>query len=355
VKVASQATLAILASGQYIKIEFWQITLANGTPYYFTSGDLAPLVVGGNTYVGGLIFVRDQLTTKAGVTVGSLEMTIEPQFDYPGGQPNIAGGTFLSQLRAGVFDNAVWLMSKGFFLPSGSDPVTANGYTYTPPASPYSPMDTSPGLVPWWAGITSKVQAGRFSADVTLDEATAILDNQQMPRNMIQAGCVHQLFDAGCTLNKSQNTYTGALTGSIAGNSAATNLTAAAFVNGYFNLGIITFTSGVLNGASFTVSTSTGPSSASITTILPFPSAPSVGDTFSIVPGCDKTFPTCGSNKFKLPSGSFGSNAAHYRGCPFVPQPETLYDGGTGSQTLSSIGTQGKPGAGSPFTGTGNR
>ncbi len=70
-------------------------------------------------------------------------------------------------------------MSKGFFLPSGSNPVTANGYTYTPPPAG-TQLDVSPGLVPWWGGITSEIQAGRYSADITLDESTAILANQQM-------------------------------------------------------------------------------------------------------------------------------------------------------------------------------
>jgi hypothetical protein len=358
-KNCSQATLSILAGGQYLKIEFWQITLpvpyAGGSApiYRFTSGEQA-LRVGGNLYNGGLIFVRDQITQKLGTAVGSLDMTIEPQFDYPGGQPLIAGGTFLSQLRAGVFDNATWLMSKGFFLPSGSNAVTANGYTYTPPAAG-TQLDTSPGLVPWWAGITSKVMAGRFSADITLDESTAILANQQMPRNMIQAGCVHQLGDAGCTVPMAHNTYTGALT--VAPTNTApylftANLASATYANNYFNLGIITFTSGVLNGASFTVSMSVASgSNTALTTIMPLPTLPSIGDTFSIRPGCDKTFGMCGSGKFKDSSGAPASFALHYRGCPFVPQPETLYDGGTGSQTLQSIGTQGTPGAGSPFSG----
>ena len=59
----------------------------------------------------------------------------------------------------------------------------------------------------------------------------------------------------------------------------------------------------------------------------------------------------CSSSKFKLPGGSFGSNILHYRGAPFVPNPETLYDGGTGSQTYASIGKQGTPIGGSTYTG----
>lgn len=342
------ATLAIVASGVALKVEFWQITLANGANYYFTTGEQNALI-SGNVYKGGLIFVRDEIRQKCGTEVGSLDMTIEPQFDYPGGQPLIAGGTFLSQARAGVLDNATWLMSKGFFLAPGSNPVTANGYTYTPPTLG-NQWDWSPGLIPWWAGITSEIQAGRSSADITLDDATSILANQQMPRNMIQAGCVHRVFDPGCTLVKAQNTYTGKLIGSIAGNSAATNLSSTAFGNGYFNQGIVTYTSGVLNGASFTVSLSVSLGGV-LTMVMPFPSAPAINDTFSILPGCDKTFPTCTSGKFVLPTGVKGSNGLHYRGAPFVPQPETLYDGGTGSQTLTSLGSQGTPSAGSPFTG----
>jgi hypothetical protein len=338
-KTASTATLAILASGQYLKIEFWSIKLNNGLTFYFTSGDGEPLTIGGNIYATGIIFVRDQITQKAGTEVGSLDMTIEPQFDRPGGQPLIAGGPFLSQLRAGVFDNAIWTLSKGFFNKM----------------QPGQQLDVSPGIVPWWQGITSNVLVGRTSAEITLDESTAILANQQMPRNMIQAGCVHRLFDFGCTVPVVQNTYTGALT--VAPTTTApylftTNLASSTFGNGFFNLGIIKFTSGVLNGVSFTVSLSVASGgNIAITTIMPLPSLPAISDTFSIQPGCDKTFPTCSSTKFKNTSGIGASFARFFRGAPFVPQPETLYDGGTGSQLLKSVGNQGSPVGGSPFTG----
>lgn len=334
-KNASAATLAILASGEYLKLEFWEIQLTSGQTYFFFSGDGEPKKIGANTYVGGLVFIRSQITQKCGTEVQSLDMTaIAPQFDYPGGQPLIAGGTFLSQLRAGVFDNAVWTMSKGFFNKM----------------QPGQQLDVSPGIVPWWQGITSMVQVGRSSAEITLDDTLSILTNQQMPRNMVQQGCIHRLGDVGCTVPLAHNTYTGAITGSITGNSFATNLTPGTFTSGFFNLGIITFTSGVLNGAQFTVSMSIS-STGTITTIMPFPSAPSAGDTFSIIPGCDKTFGMCKSGKFKNVSGTPTSFALFFRGYPFVPQPETLYDGGTGNQTQKTAGGTGGPIGGSPFTG----
>jgi hypothetical protein len=333
-KTASAATLAILAAGEYLKIEFWRIQLTSGQTYYFTDSDAAPITVGGNTYVGGLIFVRDEITQKCGTEVNSLDMTISPQFDYPGGQPLIGGGTFLSQLRAGAFDNAVWTMYKGFF----NRPTPGNQ------------LNVSPGIVPWWQGITSTAVVGRQTADVTLDDTLSVLANQQMPRNMVQQSCIHRLGDVGCTVPLANNTYSGAITSVLAGNIVNTNLTPSSFANGFFSLGVITFTSGVLNGSKFTVSLSQS-SSGQLTTIMPFPSAPSVGDTFTIIPGCDKTFATCGSGKFKNSSNVSASFTLHYRGYPFVPQPETLYDGGTGSQTLQTQGSQGTPGMGSPFTG----
>jgi uncharacterized phage protein (TIGR02218 family) len=349
-KTASPATLAILASGQYLKFEFWQIQLTSGQIYYFTSGD-SNLTVGGNQYVGGLIFVREEISQKCGTEVGSLDMTIAPQFDNPGGQPLIAGGAFLSQLRAGILDNAIWTLSKGFFLQSGSNAVEnpSTGFVYTPPAIGHQ-LDTSPGLVPWWQGITSKVEAGRQTADVTLDDTLAILANQQMPRNMIQQGCLHRFTDTGCTAPTTQNTYSGAINGTVTGNSIATNLTPGSFANGFFNLGILTFTSGVLSGSQFTVSNSVSTAGV-LTTIMPFPTAPAIADTFTVLAGCDKTFPMCKSGKFKNSSGASASFALHFRGYPFVPQPETLYDGGTGSQALSTQGSQGSPGAGSPYSG----
>jgi hypothetical protein len=85
-----------------------------------------------------------------------------------------------------------------------------------------------------------------------------------------------------------------------------------------YNLGKISFTSGVLNGQSRMIRASiyNSGSSASITVSTPFPAAPSTGDSFRIYQGCDKSWAgTNGCPKF--------SNTARFRGFPFVPQPVT--------------------------------
>lgn len=332
-KNVSPAALAIMAAGQYLKVEGWSIeitnggTLYNGTTYYYSASDTSfkagyydgSSVVSPQTFNAGWTIVRDQITQKVGIQTQTLDLYIQPQNDYPGGAPQIAGGGLLAQLGAGALDGAIWTLYKGFF----NRPTSGNQ------------LDTSPGLIKWWVGVTETGIGGRFEADITLSDLTSLL-NVQMPRNIIQAGCVHTLFDAGCTLSRAAFTATGSISGTITANSFNTGLTA---VDDYYDLGIIKFTSGVLNGSTMTVAkyAHTG---GNVRVIKPFPSLPSTGDTFSISPGCDKQQATC-TNKF--------SNLAHFRGCPYVPQPETLYDGGSTVQPTKMIGGQGGGSIGSPF------
>jgi hypothetical protein len=320
VKAASAATLAILAAGQWLKFEFYKFALPKVGTFYFTDADI-PLTIGGITYLTGLTITRSAFTQKVGLTVQSVDLTIQPQGDNPGGPVTLAGGGFLSQCRAGAFDGGIVTVSKGFF----NKPAAG------------TQLDVSPGIVPWFQGIVDQIQAGRFSVDLTINDIVQLL-NVQMPRNILQSGCVHALFDAGCTLSKAAFTSTGSITGSITANSFSTGLTQA---DGYFSLGVITFTSGVLNGSSYAIATHLN-AGGNVKSIAPWAALPIIGDTFSIVPGDDKSQATC--------SGKF-SNLPHYRGAPYVPQPETLYDGGTSATTAPSLGGQGGQGAGSPFSG----
>jgi hypothetical protein len=84
--------------------------------------------------------------------------------------------------------------------------------------------------------------------------------------------------------------------------------------SGWFTLGTITFTSGALAGRQQMIVDYTNPSgSGIIQTTPPLPVAPSAGDSFIALPGCDKTMTTC-TSKF--------SNLTNYAGLPFIPLPE---------------------------------
>lgn len=327
-KTASSATLAILAAGQWIKIEFYTFVLPKVGTFRFHNSDSGPLTIAGNTYLPGLTITRSAFTQAVGLTVQSVDLTIQPQADNPGGAVTIGGVPFLNACRSGAFDGGSVLISKGFF----NDPAAG------------VQLDVSPGIVGWFAGVINEVQAGRFSVDITVNDTLQLL-NVQMPRNILQSGCVHALYDAGCTLLKSDNTYSGTITSGVT--ALALAATALSQASGYFALGIITFTSGVLNGSAYAISAF---ASTVVTAVAPWATLPSVGDTFTITPGCDKAQATCSSAKFKI-GASFASNLPHYRGAPYVPQPETRFDGGTTATTAPSLGSQGGQGAGSPFSG----
>jgi len=324
---ASAATKAILAAGMYLKAEFYKITLIGGTILYFTSWDV-PLTVGGNLYKTGLTIHRGPISRKAGLEVQTLELTIAPQDDNPGGVVTVGGFPFLQAVNAGVFDAALILFSKGFF----NMPV--------PPAT----IDTTPGLVPCFQGEVNDATAGRFTASIKIESDSAQL-NVAMPKNVIQTGCVHSLFDAGCALVKAAFTTSGAASGTPGVLQFNTNLTQ---VNGYFDLGVVTWTSGPNSGLSFPVKSHLN-ASGQVTLAKPMPNAPAAGNTFTIVPACLKTKAAC-SNASAAVSAPF-NNLVHFRGMPFVPVPETLYDGGTSAGAAPAIAGQGGPGTGSSFGG----
>jgi len=78
---------------------------------------------------------------------------------------------------------------------------------------------------------------------------------------------------------------------------------------GWFNDGLITFSSGVLSGYSFEIASWDG-TNISLFGGAPMPFAPSPSDGFDIEPGCDKTIGTC--------SSKFG-NAANHAGESAIP------------------------------------
>jgi uncharacterized phage protein (TIGR02218 family) len=322
VKTASAATLAILAAGQYYKAELYTIAIPGGGTYRFTTAQ-TPTVVAGSTYGTGLTIQRSSVRQKAGLEVQSFSLTIIPQLDSPNAPILIEGVPLLQAVLRGILDSARITMAK-IFLTSWAD--------------------TTPGLVPWAQGRVNQVSAGRFSALISVNDDTELL-NVPMPRNLIQPGCVHTLYDAGCGLSRATFAVTGTVSGTPSVLTFNTNLTQ---VNKYFDLGVLTFTSGVNNGLSFVVKTYVN-ASGNITCVRPMPSAPAAGNTFSIVPACLKSQAAC-SNASSAAGPAF-NNLAHFRGYPYVPVPETLYDGNTQTGQSTTLGNQGGSGAGSNFSG----
>lgn len=291
----------VLATGQYSTAELYSFALAapSSTTLYFTTWD-APLTVGGNTYLTNLIITRGGITQRTGVEVQSLDLELTPQTD--GAAITLAGVPLLQACRLGYLDSCRVLMSKLFMA---------------------TPGDVSAGAVPWFQGRVRDVDAGRFSARISLESDLALL-NVAMPRNIVQTGCTHRLFDAGCTLVPASWQITGSV--STVGTDRTFITTGLTQANGWFDLGTLTWTSGVLAGLVCSVKSSLN-ASGRIEFMRQLPSAPAGGSTFTIRPGCDKRQATC-TTKF--------SNLAHYRGYPYVPSPETMYAGGGSKREVTA-------------------
>ena len=133
--------------------------------------------------------------------------------------------------------------------------------------------------------------------------------NTKLPRNTYAPGCHRTLYSAGCGVSKAAKTVAGSVTAAISRSAVASALAQA---DGYFNLGTLVFNTGANAGISRTVKSYAG---GQFVFILPLPYDPTVGDTFSVYPGCDKTQATC-TSKF--------SNLARFRGMPYIPQADTI-------------------------------
>lgn len=88
----------------------------------------------------------------------------------------------------------------------------------------------------------------------------------------------------------------------------------------FFNEGLVTFTSGVLNGMKFEIKDYEASTEMTdpqvIEFFMPLPFTPAPGDTFIIEPGCDKTLGRC----------QFYNNVVNFRGEPFIPGMDIFLD-----------------------------
>lgn len=135
---------------------------------------------------------------------------------------------------------------------------------------------------------------------------------QQTIGQLWSQGCRANLGDAECTVILSSFTDTGQVSQVTDRRIFQTNLTKA---DGIYDYGILTWTSGPNNGRQMEVK-SYLQTNGKVTLFLPMDDMVSVGETFSINEGCDKTLNICIS-KF--------NNVVNFRGEPFMPnQDEAL-------------------------------
>lgn len=294
-KPLSPQLLAMLLSDADVFVaDTYEFTLVGGGLLRYANAD-ADLTVNGKLFSAGGIQIGPYFDTsgnrgKAHWGLGTNADSL--MFDVLPGHAAVLGQPFLMACQQGTFDGAT-LRKQRLFMPTFGD--------------------TRRGPITLFSGRVAEVDVGRSKATFTVNSHMELLD-QDFPRNLYQAGCVNNLGDTACGVNL--NALAVACTVAAGSTNVLLNATLATTPTGEFDQGKVTFTSGTLNGISRSVKQALAGAPGSVTLLFPLPSAPAIGDTFNIFPGCDKTFAgTNGCPKF--------ANTARWRGEDLIPVAET--------------------------------
>lgn len=279
-KTTTTAAATLLQSSrQVFMVELYTLTLVTGTVIRWSASDV-DVTYGATTWVRGPIIERDRVTTGIGIKVESRQIKL-----FAGDGVTVLGVPLLQAARLGMLDGAMLLIQKGIT----DDPV--------------NPLL---GLVHIDEGRVGDIEINSNSVTLTVRQFIELLD-VQYPPDVYGASCLNDLYDGLCGVSKSAN----GLNLSVQSGSTNTTLMCGVSGAGVYDLGILVFTSGVNAGVQRAVKAHTA---GQLLLSFPLLDPPSVGDSFTVYKGCDKTKGTCQA-KF--------SNGAKFRGYPFVPQPET--------------------------------
>lgn len=282
------ATLALLnGASDFILADLYKITLNGGgvirwhgappsTALSFTHFGSQSAAADG-TYLAGPLIERGKITTKLGLEVATLEVTVTAN-----SSDLINGVPLIPFVTGRGLDGATVVLYRAF-LPAWGSPIT--------------------GCIIAFSGrITAIKDTSRTQFKITVSAWTVLL-NVSMGPDVFQAGCLNSHYDANC-----------GLTAVNVGGTVAAGATTTAFNTNltnpdhYFDKGTITFLTGANAGLSRSVSTYLNASGA-MTVAYPLPSAPANGDTFFAVRGCLLTMADCSAQ----------ANLIKFRGQPFTP------------------------------------
>jgi len=164
-------------------------------------------------------------------------------------------------------------------------------------------------------GAIGQVRRGRLHFVAEMRSLAHVLG--QTVGRTFQASCDAALGDARCGVNLNDPVFKGSGTvASPVGDRAFTSSGLTAFGDGWFALGVITWTSGANAGRLAEILAHHLAGAIATVNLLEAPVRPiQVTDAFTITAGCDKTFATC---KAKF------ANTVNFRGFPHIPGQDTI-------------------------------
>lgn len=257
-KAVSTALNNILTgSSTYRMADLWTITLKNGTVLRYTDADINLTLSGDTFYANDVLLKGAGVNWTTGLEVGedNLEM-------FPSPTSMVGAIPFKEAVKAGLFDRAIVRRERVFMTTWG---------------------DTSPGSVVLFVGEVTDPQATRNTVNMTCKDMRNLL-NVNMNSRQFQPTCGFVFGDSNCGVVRAALAKTSTVLSGSSGSVINCSLTDAA---GYFNNGVLTFTSGQNTGVSRSVKYWTP---GQVQLVAPFPYTPAIGDAFSLTPGCTKNF-----------------------------------------------------------------
>jgi uncharacterized phage protein (TIGR02218 family) len=285
---------ALLARTPMWSADLFTISLASGEVYRWTSADQPIGWSGVYWFAAGPAIERTAWSAKNTTEVTQMDVTIySTGTDFPYGPADsiyipdapLPTGQNIKQLaHEGLFDGAYVQLDRAFMPTYG---------------------DTSLGLITMFAGRTGKVEIDSLGVRLTVLSSNVILQ-QNVPRNTYQLGCIHTLYDSGCTLSRAAHTTAHVVT---AANQLQIDYAGAPADPSVYQLGVAAITSGAGAGQRRAID---GSSSAGVLLAYPLYIVPAPGDTFTLTEGCNKTKDRC--IEF--------DNLPNFRGFPNIPKAE---------------------------------
>jgi uncharacterized phage protein (TIGR02218 family) len=259
----------------------WKVTLRDGTVLAYTD-HVSDLVIGGLIYIAALGYNASAIQTTAGTEVDNLELlgVLDPS------------AVAAQDINAGRWDFAAVEIFRVNYL------------------------DLTQGTDPLRKGTLGEVRHGatQYTADLM---GMAQKLTQRIGR-VYAPGCDADLGDARCKMDLAAFTN-GIVAFTLTAVTSNRHFADSALspADGWFDGGLITFTSGLNQGLSREVKTYTAPGVLELQEAMPWPVA--VGDTGNATVGCLKRYIEDCSAKF--------DNALNFRGYPTVPGLDRLVGG----------------------------
>lgn len=246
----------------------WKITRTDGVILTFTDAQ-SPVVVNGVTYASAVGFDPSAVETTTVMAVDNLEVSGLLTLNF----------ITAADVSAGVYDAAEIEL---FYV---------------------NRLDPNSGTLPMKRGTVGQItwQQGTFKAEVR-----GLM--QPFHQNIVE------IFSASCRATLGDNRCKVALTASTGTVATVTDNrkftdTARTEADGTFGYGKATFTSGLNTGYVMEVKTFVG---GVVELLLPMPRAIAIGDTYTLLPGCDRAATTC---RVRF------NNLNNFRGEPDIPDP----------------------------------